>query len=120
MAETTLDKESFELIQKIIKEVKEVRADTNLIAKFTKEQFDKLQQEISNLHDDINAIEQEGLSFAKGLDEANSTLNKKNIGEQSQYINALISDDNKERENRLIESVEALLQKAFSGKKKKK
>lgn len=119
MAETTLDKESFEFMQKIIKEVKEIRADTNLIAKFTKEQFDKHEQEILKLHDDLNAIEQEGLNFAKGLDETNNSLNKNKIGEQSQYINALISDDNKERENRIIESVEALLQKAFNKKKKK-
>ncbi|MBR8466501.1 hypothetical protein KDE13_09160 [Campylobacter sp. faydin G-140] len=97
-------------IKELSKMVASLKKDINFVAGIFKAQQKKNEDEIGNIHDDLNKLEEESRRFAMQIEKNSS------VGEDisASYIERLISDDALERSNKVIEEVEKIMQKYIS------
>ncbi|OCR86951.1 hypothetical protein CFT12S00416_08940 [Campylobacter fetus subsp. testudinum] len=113
-----LEKELLESIAKFGKEIEKLRLDINVLAKYTKDQLALVKREIVKLSSDLDKMEDNVVDIASKTIANNSKANA-TLSENSPYINNLILDDLDEREKRLFEAVEQLINDKLQYKRKK-
>lgn len=101
--------------KEIIKAMKELRIDLNVISKYLTEELGVLKNELSKQVKDLNKIDDSIANLSNvisSMDAENDELKTANTPNEN--LGKLLSDDFKEREEKIYEEIEQILTRRFA------
>ena len=101
-------------IKAVLDEVEKLRGDINMLAMYIKDKEAQTEDKIKSIDEDMKSLEKDLVSKLQEIVK-NSPSGKSGDVE---YIKTLLSDDAKEREQRIIDNVISIINKIQVGVKK--